>query len=107
MHREREETRLGKQLTEKISLPENNINVSNVILSEDRKTKLQAIRNRRQEGMQVRLRKSGYKVAKKQVNVVCSLENRNFTSKSICFIKHNNGEKKKFQEEIMKETRTL
>lgn len=56
MHREREETRLGKQLTEKISLPENNINVSNVILSEDRKTKLQAIRNRRQEGMQVRSR---------------------------------------------------
>ena len=30
--------------------------------------------------------KNGYKLAKKQVNIVCSLENCNFTNKSICFL---------------------
>lgn len=63
--REKNYYNAGKQLTEKISLPENNINVNNVTLSEDRKTKLQAIRNRRQEGMQVRSRKKWLQAGEK------------------------------------------
>ena len=70
MHRKREELEpcWENNLLKKISLPENNINVNNVILSEKkkkRKTKLQAIRNRRQEGMQVRSRKKWLQAGEK------------------------------------------
>ena len=42
--KKREETRLEKQVTEEIRLPEKNINANDVTPSEEKKTELQAIR---------------------------------------------------------------
>ena len=65
-HKKREETRLEKQLTEQIRLPENNVNEDSLTLFEEKKTELQAIRNRQPEGMIVQ---NGYKIVKKQVYI--------------------------------------
>ena len=42
--KKREETRLEKQVTEEIRLPEKNINANDVTPSDEKKTELQAIR---------------------------------------------------------------
>ena len=65
-HKKREETRLEKQLTQEIRILENRINANNVTLLEEKKTELQAIRNRQPEGMIVQ---NGYKMVKKQVYI--------------------------------------
>lgn len=50
-HIKREETMLEKQLSEVIRLLENDVNASTLTLLEEKKTQLQAIRNRRLDGM--------------------------------------------------------
>ena len=84
---------------------ENNINANNVTLLEEKKPELQAIRNSRLEGMIVRSRVKWLQVGEKASRYFCNLENRNYTSKSMCFIQRNNGDVGFDQEEIIEETK--
>ena len=103
----REETWLEKQLTEEIRILENNINANNVTLLEEKRTELQAIWKRWLEGMIVRSGVKWLQDGEKASRYFCNLENRNYTSKSMCFIQWNNGDMVLDQEEIMEETKNL
>ena len=46
-------------------------------------------------------------MVKKQADIFCNLENRNYTSKSMCFIQRNNGDVVFDQEEIIEETKNF
>ena len=46
-------------------------------------------------------------MVKKQADIFCNLENRNYTSKSMCFIQRNNGDVVLDQEEIIEETKNF
>ena len=106
-HKKREDTGLEKQLTEEIRILENNINANNVTLLEESKIELQAIRNSRLEGMVAKSRVKWLQDGEKASRYFCNLENRNYTSKSMCFIQQNNGDVVFDQEEITEETKNF
>ena len=72
---------------------------------EEKKTELQVIRNRRLGGMVVRSRVKWLQDGGKASRYFCSLENRNYTSKSMCFFEKNNGDMVFDQKETMEETK--
>ena len=80
---------------------------NSVPLLEEKKHQLQAIRNRRLEGMMVKSRVKWFQDGKRASRYFCNLEKRNYTSTSMSFIETRDGKTVFSQKEILDETKAF
>ena len=80
---------------------------NSVPLLEQKKHQLQAIRNRRLEGMMVKSRVEWFRDGKRASRYFCNLEKRNYTSSSMSFIETRDGKTVFSQKEILDETKAF
>ena len=106
-YKKKEEAKTEKELVEEIQLMEADLKHNSVPLLEEKKHQLQAIRNRRLEGMMVRSRVKQLQDGERASRYFCNLEKRNYTSRSMSFIETRDGQTVFSQKEILDETKAF
>ena len=99
-YKKKEEAKTEKELVEEIQLMEADLKHNSVPLLEEKKHQLQAIRNRRLEGMMVRSRVKWIQDGERASRYFCNLEKRDYTSRSMSFIETRDGQTIFSQKEI-------
>ena len=85
-YKKKEEAKTEKELVEEIQLMVPDLKHNSVPLLEGKKHQLQAIGNRRLEGMVVRSRVKWLQDGERASRYFCNLEKRNYTSRSMSFM---------------------
>ena len=101
-HKERNKTE--QELTERITLLENNLEANDLESLENLKTQLNEIRQEKLKGHVIRLRAKHTDKGEKPNKYFCGLEQHNYISKTLNKIKKEDGTIKTDQNEILKET---
>ena len=104
---EKKEAKTEKELVEEIQLMEADLKHNSVPLLEETKHQLQAIRNRRLEGMMVRSRVKWLQDGERASRYFCNLEKRNYTSRSMSFIEARDSQTVFSQKDLLVETKAF
>ena len=107
--KKKEEVKIEKSLNKEIADIENkkDLDQNSVNILEEKKLVLQELRDKKIRGMIVRSRLQWLQNGEKPSRYFCSLENRNFASKRMCFLVDDKGNTIFEQEKIMAETKKI
>jgi hypothetical protein len=104
-YKKKEETKLEKELEEKIQKYENNLTEMNVQELEQFRTQLETLRKKRIDGNAIRSRVRWINDGEKNSKYFCNLENRNYLDKALHCVQKESGEIITAQEKILAETK--